>query len=144
MYENINIIIIYKMNIKALAVIFIIILFLDGIVLTSLKPLWNTTVMKVQHHKLVFNMKYAFISYLLLVYGLYFFVYDNISRKNWINDSLLNGFMFGLIVYGVFDMTNLAIFKDYSLFTGLIDTLWGSILMSTTSFLTYYLLEIRK
>ena len=136
--------IIYKMEIKVLALIFIIILFLDGIVLTSLKKLWNTTVMNVQHHKLVFNMKYAFVSYILLVYGLYFFVYKHITKKNWINESIINGFIFGLIVYGVFDMTNLAIFKNYSLFTGLIDMLWGSLLMSITSFLTYYLLEIRK
>jgi uncharacterized membrane protein len=136
--------IIYKMEIKVLALIFIIILFLDGIVLTSLKNLWNTTVMNVQHHKLVFNMKYAFVSYILLVYGLYFFVYKHITKQNWINESIINGFIFGLIVYGVFDMTNLAIFKNYSLFTGLIDMLWGSLLMSITSFLTYYLLEIRK
>lgn len=136
--------IIYKMEIKVLALIFIIILFLDGIVLTSLKKMWNTTVMNVQHHKLVFNMKYAFVSYILLVYGLYFFVYKHITKKNWVNESIINGFIFGLIVYGVFDMTNLAIFKNYSLFTGLIDMLWGSLLMSITSFLTYYLLEIRK
>jgi uncharacterized membrane protein len=89
-------------------------------------------------------MKYAFVSYILLVYGLYFFVYKHITKQNWINESIINGFIFGLIVYGVFDMTNLAIFKNYSLFTGLIDMLWGSLLMSITSFLTYYLLEIRK
>lgn len=130
------------MEIKVIALIFIIILLLDGIVLTSLKNLWNTTVTRVQHSKLVFNIKYAIISYILLVYGLYFFVYKHITRKKWINDSLINGFIFGFIVYGVFDMTNLAIFKNYSLNTAVIDMIWGSVLMSVTAFISYYLLEI--
>lgn len=112
--------------------------------LTLLSNLWGNTIYKVQKEKAVFRKIYAGISYILMTFGIYYFVYRHINKNDWINDTLINGFLFGMVLYGVFDMTNLAIFKNYSLYTGLIDMLWGSILMSITTFLTYYFIEIRK
>lgn len=39
--------------------------------------------------------------------------------------ALRVGAIFGLIVYGIFNSTNYAIFKDYPVSIGLIDTVWG-------------------
>lgn len=137
--KNIN----YK-TLKIIITYFFIIFIIDAIMLTLLSNLWGDTIYKVQKEKAVFRKIYAGVSYILMTIGIYYFVYRHINKNDWINDTLINGFLFGLVLYGVFDMTNLAIFKNYPLYTGLIDMLWGSILMSTTTFLTYYFIEIRK
>lgn len=137
--ENIN----YKI-VKIIFIYFLFIFIIDVNMLALLSNLWGQTIFKVQKEKAVFRKIYAGVSYILMTFGVYYFVYRHINKNNWINDTLINGFLFGLVLYGVFDMTNLAIFKNYSLYTGLIDMLWGSILMSITTFLTYYFVEIKK
>lgn len=133
----------YK-TLKIILTYFLVIFIIDASMLTLLSNLWSDTIFKVQKEKPFFRIRYAIMSYILMTFGVYYFVYKNINKNNWVNDTLINGFLFGLVLYGVFDMTNLAIFKHYSIYTGLIDVLWGSILMSITTFLTYYLIEIRK
>ena len=128
--------------VKIIFVISALILVIDGIVLSSLKQLWKKTIEKVQHKPFKVKTHYAVGSYILMIFGLYYFVYKHINRNNWVNSSLINGFLFGIVLYGVFDFTNLAIFTDYSLGTALIDMVWGGTLMSITSFTSYYLLEI--
>ena len=43
----------------------------------------------------------------------------------------------GLVIYGVYETTNYAIFKNWTLSTVLLDTAWGAILLGLTTFLTY-------
>ena len=127
---------------KTIFIMALLILTIDGIVLSALSGLWKKTIEKVQHKAFVPKMHYAIGSYILMIVGLYFFVYKHINRNRWVSDSLVNGFLFGFVLYGVFDFTNLAIFTDYALTTALIDMFWGGTLMSITSFISYYLLEI--
>ena len=124
-----------------LLTILISLLVVDIPVLTLLKPLWDKTVFGVQHKALEPNKSYAFITYILLTYGLYI---KNINKTDWKNDTLMKGFIFGVVVYGVFDFTNLAIFSNYPFSTAIIDTLWGGILMALTTNFVYYLFEIKK
>jgi len=128
--------------IKIFTVMAFLIITIDIIVLSLLKKLWKTTIETVQKKTFVPKMHYAIASYALIVLGQYYFVFRHIKRSNWINESLLNGFLFGLILYGVFDFTNLTIFTDYSLFTATVDMMWGGLLMAITSFIGYYILEI--
>ncbi len=39
--------------------------------------------------------------------------------------GLLWGALYGLVLYGVYDLTNLALIKDWPLFIAAIDVLWG-------------------
>ena len=48
---------------------------------------------------------------------------------------VINAFLLGLGVYGVYETTNLAIFKKWDPIIGILDTIWGGILFS----LTYYI-----
>lgn len=130
-------------NIKMFTIL-ISLLVVDLIVLSALKPMWEENVFAIQHKPLQVNKSYGFITYLLLTYGLYNYVYKHINKSNWKTDTLIKGFIFGFIVYGVFDFTNLAIFSNYSLTTGIIDTLWGGALMALTTNFVYYLFEIKK
>jgi uncharacterized membrane protein len=49
------------------------------------------------------------------------------------------GAILGAIIYGVYDFTCLAIFKDFPIAIGFVDWLWGTVLCSWSSFLTVYL-----
>ena len=42
----------------------------------------------------------------------------------------------GLIIYGIFDFTNLAIFERYSVGVGLADVAWGTFLFTLVTYLT--------
>jgi uncharacterized membrane protein len=69
----------------------------------------------------------AIVAYLLLAYGLYIFAIKN--------KSIFNGALFGLVVYGVYNFTNLAVIARYGLVQSVIDTVWGSILCSMITYI---------
>jgi uncharacterized membrane protein len=46
----------------------------------------------------------------------------------------IEAFKVGVATYAVYDFTNLAIFKNYTLSFALMDTLWGGILMALVRF----------
>jgi uncharacterized membrane protein len=52
---------------------------------------------------------------------------------------ILDAFLFGLVIYGVYETTNIATFKKWSPFVAILDTLWGGVLMAATTFITYKL-----
>ena len=73
----------------------------------------------------------AIITYLLLVIGLYYFA----IKQN----SVYNGAIFGVVVYGIYNFTNLATITNYGIKESIIDTIWGTILCTLV---TYIVLEI--
>jgi uncharacterized membrane protein len=77
----------------------------------------------------------VFGSYLLIVFALYYFI---IKEKK----SVFDAFVLGVVLYGVFDFTNIALFKKYDLVIALIDTLWGGILLASTTFISYRVLHM--
>ena len=113
-------------TIKAITFIFVIMILFDLVVLSLLKKEWQVAVFDVQKKPLRINYNYGFISYIFLVIGLYYSVYRNIRKGSWKYDTLIEGFIYGVLVYGTFDFTNLAIFSDYPLNLALLDTLFHS------------------
>ena len=59
------------------------------------------------------------------------------------NKSIIEAFLLGLVIYGVFETTNYAMFKKWSIITVIMDTLWGGLLFASTTYiinlLRYYL-----
>jgi uncharacterized membrane protein len=66
------------------------------------------------------------LTYLILALGFSFFVSPLLSVS--IYKSFLVGALFGLVVYGVYDLTNYAIFQNYTLKITIIDVVWGTFL----------------
>ena len=58
------------------------------------------------------------------------------------NKSPIDAFILGIFLYGVFDMTNFAMFTKYSWKTALSDTLWGGTLFAFTTWVTYKLVAM--
>ena len=95
------------------------------------KPVFDKTVAAIQNSALVVNMPPAIFTYILMAILLNYFIIS-------VNKSPFDAFILGFCAYGIFDFTNMAIFKKYNLRTAITDTLWGAILFFTVTSITYY------
>jgi len=85
------------------------------------------------------NWAAAIIFYLLFIVGLVVFVITpSLEKNSWIQVILL-GSLFGLITYATYDLTNLATIKDWPLLVTIVDLIWGSVLASSVSIITYFI-----
>ena len=114
-----------------------IMLSLDSIYLWQIgSNLFGPMVKQIQNEKLTLNYYGAAICYVLLLIVLYKFI---IKEKKSPEDAFLLGFC----IYGVFDSTNIAIFKKYQYFPAIVDMVWGGILFYLTTLITYKILKIQ-
>ena len=95
------------------------------------KPVFDKTVAAIQNSSLVVNIAPAVFTYILMAILLNYFIIS-------VNKSAFDAFILGFCTYGIFDFTNMAIFKKYNLRTAITDTLWGAILFFTVTSITYY------
>jgi uncharacterized membrane protein len=79
----------------------------------------------------------AFVFYALFVFGLVHFVITPGMEKRSAVGVLLNGALFGLVTYSAYDLTNLAITKDWPLAVTVVDLAWGAFLGAIVSLLTF-------
>ena len=85
------------------------------------------------------NWMAAIIFYLIFIGGLVAFVITPAMEKgSWMN-ALLFGAFFGLVCYATYDLTNLAVAKDWPLLVTIVDLIWGMVLASSVSVVTYFI-----
>ena len=83
------------------------------------------------------NWLAAIIFYLLFIAGLVIFVISPaVEKHSWVH-ALIFGALFGLITYATYDLTNLATLKDWPILVTVVDLIWGSVLASSISVITY-------
>ena len=111
------------------AIIFVV---LDGIYLNLIKGFFNNQIKKIQGSDIKINMIATGITYVILIFGLNYFI---IQRNRSVTDAALLGF----VIYGTYEFTNMSLFKDWSMFTAIIDTTWGTILFALTTTIVYKL-----
>jgi len=83
----------------------------------------------------------AIIFYLLFILGLVTFVISPALDKHSWAHALLFGALFGLISYATYDLTNLATIKDWPLIVTIVDLIWGTVLASSISLITYFIAD---
>jgi uncharacterized membrane protein len=105
---------------------------IDYIYLNLIKDYFSKQVQSVQGSPLKINYLGALLCYIFLIIGLNYFI---IKPKRSVQDA----FLLGLIIYAVFETTNLALFKNWSILTVLIDSLWGGILFALTTYLVRFI-----
>jgi len=118
--------------IKRIFVSAIILLSLDFIYLSINRGAFETQVVHIQRVVMQVKLWPAVLCYVLLVFGLNYFILRS-------HRSIAEAFLLGVVIYGVFDTTNLAIFKKYDWKLALMDTLWGGTLMALTTGIIYAL-----
>ena len=83
------------------------------------------------------NWLAAIVFYLLFITGIVIFVITPALEKHSWTHAVIFGALFGLITYATYDLTNLATVKDWPLLVTVVDLIWGSVLASTVSLITY-------
>ena len=108
--------------------ILFVMLALDSVYLYLTKSIYGQLVAKIQRTSLELKWAGAIIVYALLAIGLYIFILEP-------GKPLWQAALLGLVIYGVFDFTNYAMFKKYDLSIALMDMIWGSILFTSTTYI---------
>jgi len=101
---------------------------IDFIYLKSMKGYFEKQIIDIQGSPLKINFLGAIICYIFLIMGLNYFI---IEPKKTAQD----GFLLGLVIYGVVETTNLALFTKWAYLTFIMDTLWGGILFGSTTYI---------
>ena len=96
---------------------------------------------KIQGSKMTVNLLYAVLTYILMIIGLQFFVIPNIKEENMLMDSLKYGFLYGMILYGVYGLTAAAVIKDWDILVTVYDIIWGGTVYFLTAYLTFVILS---
>jgi uncharacterized membrane protein len=102
----------------------------DGLFLWLNRIHFQNQVINVQRVVIQPNYKAIIATYVFLLSGLCYFIIRT-------HRSVLDAFLLGVLIYGVFECTNMGIFKKWELKTVLMDTLWGGILFAGVTQLTY-------
>ena len=110
----------------------IVLIILDSAYLHLMTGYFKRQVMAVQGSPLQLNLVGAALCYVFIIFGLNYFI---IKHKKSVKDA----FLLCIVVYAVFELTNLALFKNWYVMSVLIDTLWGGILFGLTTGIVYKL-----
>ena len=114
----------------ALLVSAIVMVTIDYVYLYIFKGYFDNQVKNVQGSPIKMNYLATAICYIFLILGLNYFI---IKPRRSVQDA----FLLGLVIYGVYETTNWALFKNWSIFTVILDTLWGASLFAMTTFIVH-------
>ena len=120
--------------VKTLFIISVTLLTLDFIFLSANQKMFEIQIADVQRVSLQFRPMGAILCYIALVFGLYYFIIKT-------NRSPLDAFLLGVVINAVYEGTSYAILKKWKWQTVVMDTLWGGVLLSLTTIITYKLLK---
>ncbi len=110
----------------------IIFLSLDFVYLNVMKGYFENLVKTIQGTPLKINYLSAAICYIFLITGLNYFI---IKPRKSVNEA----FLLGIVIYGVYETTNYALFSNWTLLSVIIDTLWGGLLFASTTYFVNFL-----
>ena len=85
------------------------------------------------------NWTAAIIFYLIYIVGILIFAVVPAVTKDSLRYAVLWGALFGFFTYATYDLTNLALLKDWPLKIVFVDILWGVVLCSTVAVLSYFI-----
>ena len=106
----------------------ILLIVIDFVYLNVMKSYFDNQIKMVQGTPIKINYLGAALCYVFLIVGINYFI---IKPRRSISDA----FLLGIIIYGVYETTNYALFKNWSIWSVIIDTLWGGLLFAATTYI---------
>ena len=106
----------------------VVLLCIDFLYLNFAQSYFRRQIQSVQGSALKINYLGAALCYVLLITGINYFI---IKPRRSVSDA----FLLGIVIYGVYETTNYALFKNWSIFTVLLDTVWGGLLFASTTYI---------
>ncbi len=113
----------------------IIFISIDFFYLNVMKSYFNNQIQSIQGSQLKMNYLGAAFCYIFLIVGINYFIIKP-------HKSPSEAFLLGIIIYGVYETTNYALLKNWSILTVIIDTLWGGLLFASTTYIVDLLRKI--
>lgn len=113
---------------KSVIVIGIMMAAIDYVYLSSIAGSFTKMLYKIQNSDLQLKILPTIFCYLFLILSIEYFI---IFKKG----SILDAFILGICIYSVYELTNYATIKNWSIELVFIDTLWGGVLFALTTYL---------
>ena len=85
------------------------------------------------------NWTAAIIFYLIYIAGILIFAVLPAVAKDSLRHAAVWGALFGFFTYATYDLTNLALLKDWPLNIVVVDILWGMVLCTLVSTISFYI-----
>ena len=76
--------------------------------------------------------------YLIYIAAIIILCVNPAIERQSMSRAVILGAVFGLAAYAAFDLTGLALLKDYPLAGGIVDLIWGTVLTGSVSGASYY------
>jgi uncharacterized membrane protein len=114
----------------------IVLVIIDGIYLSFMKPYFNQQIKAVQGTDLNINITATILCYIFIIFGLYYFI---IVPKKSVQDE----FLLGIVIYAIYETTSKALLTKWRWSTVIIDTIWGGILFALTTWIMKKILKIK-
>ena len=116
------------MNLLPIVVLSIVVLVLDMIYISCVKTLFNKLIKGIQGSDIKLDLGATFLDYILIIFSMYYFIIQK-------NASIEEAMILGLCIYGIYELTNMAVFKRWTWQVVMIDSIWGAVLYGTSTFL---------
>jgi uncharacterized membrane protein len=123
-------------ELSKIATIAIIFPLVDYFYLTATTNHYSKLIQDIQNSPLKLDLLPTVLCYIVLVLGLYYFIIKD-------NRNYIDAFILGLVIYAIFELTNKAIFKNWTWYTVFLDSIWGGIVFSLTTHIVYNIYEIK-
>ena len=114
--------------IKSFIIIGLIMGILDYMYLSSISNMFKKMLYRIQSSNLSLKLVPTILCYIFLIFSILYFIIIK-------NGNIFDAFILGISIYAVYELTNYATIDSWSLELVLIDTIWGGILFSLTTFL---------
>jgi len=101
-------------------------LVLDSVYLFLNRNIFIQQIETIQKTKLKLNFGSIVLCYAFILIGLYYFIWKQ-------NRSVYDAGILGLVVYGVYDTTTVALFKDWNVIMAGVDVFWGGLLFAVST-----------
>ena len=107
----------------------------DFVYLNVIKDYFLNQIKLVQGSEPKVNFLGVALCYIFLIAGINYFI---IKPRKSVNDA----FLLGIVIYGVYETTNYALLKNWSIITVIMDTLWGGLLFAFTTYIVNMLRSV--
>lgn len=111
---------------------------IDAVWLTLTKKIYNAWLSPFER---VFNIPAAILVYLFIPFGLVYLVISKHVGSAPNMKIVMEAFIYGVCSYSVYDLTNLATLKGWSVQMVITDIIWGGILCSIVTVLSLIVLQ---
>ena len=114
----------------------LILVIVDSLYISVTKSFYENQVVTIQRVAMSIKPIGAIVCYFFLTLGLWYFVLrPQVSQGKKTEEVVLNAFLLGLVVYGVYASTTYALLKKWRASLATLDTIWGGSLFAIVAWI---------